>query len=178
MKKVTKTVDKMSDAELLQFARFDSIVRNNGWDPEIEKHISMSDAVDIPDAAIMIPRVMTQFVQEGVEPLLIGTSLLQRIAYTPGMQTVFPAVDVLTAREVGDGMALPIFNIHTAGGQSYGVSVKRHGLALRVNNRFIEQSTWPWMSYWMKLAGQALARHKEEKIFNFISTMGTTAFDN
>jgi hypothetical protein len=176
--KKNKTVDKMSNSELQQFVRFDSIVRNNGFDPEVERNISMADAVDIPDAAIMIPRVMTQFVQEGVEPLLIGSSLLQRIEYTPGMQTVFPAVDVLSAREVGDGMALPIFNIHMSGAQSYGVQVKRHGLALRVNNRFVEQSTWPWMSYWMKLAGQALARHKEERIFNFIGSMGTTAFDN
>lgn len=175
---MNRNVDVLSKDELLKLARFDSIVRTNGHDPESNRFVSMKDAVTIPDAAIMIPRVLTQFVQEGVEPLLIGTQLLQRIEYQPGMQTVFPAVDVLQAREVGQGQALPIFNIHTAGGQSYGVTVKRHGLALRVENRFIEQSTWPWMQYWMKLAGQALARHKEERIFNFVTAQGTVAFDN
>ena len=173
-----KTVDQMSKDELVQLARYDSIVRNNGFDPETERNMSMQDAMDLPSAAIMIPRVLTQFVQEGVEPMLVGTSLLQRIEYQPGMQTVFPAIDTLSAREVGDGMALPVFNIHMAGGQSMGLTVKRHGLALRVNNRFVEQSTWPWMQYWMRLAGYALARHKEERIFGFINSLGAVAFDN
>jgi hypothetical protein len=173
-----KTVDKMNKDELVQLARFDSIIRNNGFDPETERNMSMTDALDIPSAAIMIPRVLTQFVQEGVEPLLIGTSLLQRVEYQPGIQTVYPAIDVLQAREVGDGMALPIFNINMAGGQSFGITVKRHGLALRVNQRFIENNSYPWLSYWMRLAGAALARHKEERIFSFVSQIGALAFDN
>ena len=173
-----KTVDQMSKDELVQLARFDSIIRNNGFDPETERNIPMKDALDIPSAAIMIPRVLTQFVQEGVEPLLIGTSLLQRVEYQPGIQTVYPAIDVLQAREVGDGMALPIFNINMAGGQSFGITVKRHGLALRVNSRFIENNSYPWLSYWMRLAGNALARHKEERIFSFVSSIGALAFDN
>jgi len=101
-----KTVDQMSKDELVQLARFDSIIRNNGFDPETERNMSMTDALDLPSAAIMIPRVLTQFVQEGVEPLLVGTSLLQRVEYQPGIQTVYPAIDVLQAREVGDGMAV------------------------------------------------------------------------
>src|ERR1035441_7839670 len=85
-----KTVDKLTKDELVSLARFDSIVRNNGLDPETERNVTMTDAMDLPSAAIMIPRVLTQFVQEGVEPLLIGSSLLQRIRSEPGMQTVFP----------------------------------------------------------------------------------------
>jgi len=173
-----KTIDKMSNDERVQLARFDSIFRNNGFDPETESYLPLKDALEIQNASFMVPRVLTQFVQEGVEPFLIGTSLLQRIEYQPGMVTVMPAMDVLVAREVGDGQALPVFNVHTAGGVTQGISVQRHGLALRVNNKFIEQSAYPWMNYWMRLAGYALARHKEELIFNFISGIGTIAFDN
>ncbi len=70
---------------------------------------------------------MTQIVQEGIEPLLIGTSLLQRIEFQAGMQTVFPAIEPLRAEEAGDGMDLPIYNINIGGAQSFGVTVKRHG---------------------------------------------------
>lgn len=168
----------MSDDELLLFKRFDSIYRNNGLDPETEKDVSMKDTLDIPQASYMIPRVLSQFVQEGVEPLLIGTSLLQRLEYNPGMQTVFPALDVLSAREVGDGMALPIFNINIGGAQTYGVSVSRHGLALRVDQKFVQQSTYPWLAWWLKLAGQALARHKEQLIFSFITELGVSLYNN
>jgi hypothetical protein len=34
----------------------------------------------------MVPRAMTTIVQEGIEPMLIGTHLLQRIQYKAGMK--------------------------------------------------------------------------------------------
>jgi hypothetical protein len=81
---------------------------------------------------------MTQIVQEGIEPLLIGTSLLQRIEFQSGMQTVFPAIEPLRAEEAGDGMDLPVYNINIGGAQSFGVTVKRHGLRLKIaKTRFL-----------------------------------------
>lgn len=169
----------MTDAVVRESAeRLESIFRNNGLDPKTGKQLSMKDAMDINGAAFLIPRVLTQIVQEGVEPMLIGTSLLQKIDYVEGMQTVFPALDVLTAREVGDGMGLPIFNINIGGGQTYGVNVQRHGLMLKISERFIKNSTYPWLQLWLKLAGNALARHKEEFIFSFITGLGTVIYDN
>ena len=164
--------------ERVQLLRYDSIFRNNGYDPDSQKQLAMKDTMDLPNAAFMVPRVLSTFVQSGVEPMLIGPNLLQRIEYVPGMTTVFPAVDVLTAREAGDGGALPEFNVNVGGGQTFGVNVTRHGLALKVANRFIEQSTYPWLQWWLQLAGNALARHKEERIFSFITALGTSVFNN
>jgi len=59
----------MTDEEVKQFSRFDSIFRTNGWDPESKRQITVKDALDIQNAAFMIPRVMTQIIQEGIEPL-------------------------------------------------------------------------------------------------------------
>jgi hypothetical protein len=168
----------LQEDEVKQYRRFDSIIRNNGWDPETERHITVKDALDIQNAAFMIPRVMTQIVQEGIEPLLIGTSLLQKIDYVPGMQTVFPAIEPLHAEEIGENMGLPIYNINVAGAQTFGTTVKRHGLGLKISKRFIEESTYPWMNMWLRLAGNALARHKEEYIFNWITQMGQVVFNN
>jgi hypothetical protein len=101
---------------------------------------AMKDALDVQNAAFMIPRAMTQIVQEGIEPLLIGTSLLQRIEFQTGMQTVFPAIEPLRAEEAGDGMDLPIYNINIGGAQSFGVTVKRHGLRLKIAKRFVDET--------------------------------------
>lgn len=169
---------QMTDAELNSYRRFDSIVRGNGYDPESKKHITMKDALEIQNAAFMIPRVMTQVIQEGIEPLLIGTSLLQKIDYVAGMQTVFPFVEPLVASEVGDSMGLPIHSINIGGAATYGMTVKRHGLALKIDKKFIEESAYPWMNMWLRMAGNALARHKEEYIFNFITQLGEVVFDN
>jgi hypothetical protein len=78
----------------------------------------------------MIPRAMTQIVQEGIEPLLIGEKLLQKVKFQPGMQTVFPAIEPLRAEEAGDGMDLPIYNINIGGAQSFGVQVRGRGRRL------------------------------------------------
>ena len=179
-KLIKKTKDwavQLDKEQTLQLHNLNVIFRNNGFDAD-QEHVGMTDALDVPNAAMLIPRVLTQFVQEGVEPLLIGRNLLQRIEYVPGMQTVFPAIDQLQAREVGDGMSLPIFNISMGGGQTYGVSVKRHGLMLRIADRFVEQNSYPWINWWVKLAGAALARHGEEFIFRWITSLGTLVFDN
>src|ERR1035441_4881709 len=93
----------MTDADALNQTRLETIFRTNGFDPEVNKNVTMKDAMDVQNAAFctsiasfnknvtmkdamdvqnaafLIPRVMTQMVQEGIEPLLIGTHLLQRI---------------------------------------------------------------------------------------------------
>lgn len=168
----------LTDADVANERRLASIFRANGYDPENKRHVSMKDAMDIQNAAFLIPRVLTQIVQEGIEPLLIGASLLQKIDYVPGMQTVFPAIPPLHAEEVGDGMGLPLHDIAVAGAMTFGTTVKRHGLGLKINKRFVEESTYPWVNYWLRLAGNALARHKEEYIFTFISQLGTVIFNN
>ena len=53
--------------------------------------------LDIQNAQFMIPRALTQIVQEGIEPYLIGKNLLQRVPYKQGMMTVFPAIEPLRA---------------------------------------------------------------------------------
>ncbi|MDT8068591.1 MAG: hypothetical protein ROO76_10555 [Terriglobia bacterium] len=88
--------------------------------------------MDIQNAGFMIPRAMTTIVQEGIEPLLIGEKLMQKVQYKPGMTTIFPAIEPLRADEAGDGMDLPQYNINIGGAQSFGVQVQRHGLRLKI----------------------------------------------
>ena len=165
-------------AELKLQDRFATIFRSNGYDPETGDPMDIKDALDVQNAAFMIPRALTQIVQEGIEPMLIGTNLLQKVQYKPGMTTVFPAIEPLRADEAGDGMDLPIYNINIGGAQSFGVTVKRHGLRLKIAKRFVDESSYPWINFWLRLAGNALARHKEEYIFDFITRLGTVVFDN
>lgn len=169
---------ELTDKQVQDQERLAAIFRTNGWDPESHRNMKISDAMDVANAAFLIPRVLTQIVQEGIEPLLIGTSLLQRIDYVPGMQTVFPAIPALHAEEVGDTQGLPYYDIAIAGAATYGSHVARHGLGLKIAKRFVDESAYPWINYWLRLAGNALARHKEEFIFTFISQLGTHVFNN
>lgn len=93
------------------------------------------------------------------------------------MQTVFPAIEPLYASEAAADGSLPIVNINIAGASTYGTNVRRHGLMLKIAKQFVEESTYPWINYWLRLAGNALARHKEENIFSFITSLGVPVFD-
>ena len=140
--------------------------------------VSMKDAVALPNASIVIPHVMTQFVKEGVEPMIIGTQLLQRIQYQPGLQIQFPAIGTLYAEDAAPGQSLPEFSPDMGGQVTSEVKVGRSGLALKIFDDILRFSQYNLVAYWLRLAGQALARHKESKIFDYIVRMGTCVYDN
>lgn len=142
------------------------------------KEVSMKDALALPNATILVPHVLTQFVKEGVEPMLVGTRLLTRIQYQPGLQIQFPALGALYAEDVAPGQSLPEFQPDLGGMATNEMKVGKSGLALKIFDEIRQYNQYNLVAYWLRLAGQALARHKEKKIFNFISAMGTCAFDN
>ena len=142
------------------------------------KAVSMKDAVALPNATILIPHILTQFVKEGVEPMLVGTKLLTRIQYQPGLSIQFPALGALYAEDVAPGQSLPEFAPDLGGHSTNELKVGKSGLALKIFDEITRYNQYNLVAYWLRLAGQALARHKEKKIFNFIKAMGTTAFDN
>jgi hypothetical protein len=142
------------------------------------KAVSMKDAVALPNATILIPHILTQFVKEGVEPMLVGTRLLTRIQYQPGLSIQFPALGSLYAEDVAPGQSLPEFAPDLGGHTTNELKVGKSGLALKIFDEITRYNQYNLVAYWLKLAGQALARHKEKKIMNFIKAQGTTAFDN
>jgi len=74
------------------------------------------------------------------------------------MQTVFPAIEPLYASEAAADGSLPIVNINIAGASTYGTNVRRHGLMLKIAKQFVEESTYPWINYWLRLAGRSPGR--------------------
>ena len=145
---------------------------------DIKGKVAMKDALALENATIVIPHVMSQFVKEGVEPMLIGTSLLQRIQYEPGLQIQFPAIGALYAEDVAPGQSLPEITPDLGGQVTNEIKVGKSGLAIKLFDDMMRFSQYDLVGFWLRLSGNALARHKEKKIFEFINSMGTTIFDN
>lgn len=144
----------------------------------LQGRVKMQDALALPNATIVIPHVMSQFVKEGTEPMLIGTRLLQRIQYEPGLQIQFPAIGALYAEDVAPGQSVPEITPDMGGEVSNEVKVGKSGLAIKLFDDMLRHSQYDLVQFWLRLAGNALARHKEKKIFEFINSMGTVVFDN
>lgn len=152
--------------------------RNNGLLPTGEgKRIEVRDALATPNAAMWLPKVFSNIVKEAAEPLLVGASLLNRVEWTGGQTVTFPAVGALDAADVAEGMAYPERTAQM-GGATVTASIAKSGLAIKFTDEMLKQSQFDVMNMHLRQAGRALARHKEKKIFNYISAMGTTVFDN
>lgn len=139
--------------------------------------IKVEDALSVPNAPLLMPKVISNIVKEAQEPLLVGTSLLQRINHSYGQQITFPAVGALTAADIGEGMEYPERSLNM-GGSTVTANIGKSGVAVKVTDEMIRYSQFDVIGMHLRAAGRALARHKEVKIFNHIRALGVTAFDN
>jgi hypothetical protein len=157
-------------------AAFSYLWRNNGR-LEDGSRVKLEDALSVPNAPVLMPKVISNIVKEAAEPLLVGTSLLTRINYSYGLTITFGAVGALQAADIAEGQEYPERS-PTMGGATVTATVGKSGLAVKVTEEMIRYSQFDVIGMMLRKAGQALARHKEVKIFNHIRSLGVVVFDN
>jgi hypothetical protein len=151
---------------------------NNGkFGPGENDKVTIQDALSVPNAPLLFPKVISNIVREAVEPLLVATSLLQRINYSYGQTITFPAVGAITAADIAEGQEYPERTLQM-GGAPVTATIGKSGVAVKVTDEMIRYSQFDVIGLHLRAAGRALARHKEVKVFNYIRTMGVTVFDN
>lgn len=139
--------------------------------------VKLEDALSVPNAPMLMPKVISNIVKEAAEPLLVGTSLLQRINYSYGQTISFPSVGALQAADIAEGMEYPERSLQM-GGATVTANIGKVGLAVKVTDEMIRYSQFDVIGMHLRAAGRALARHKEVKIFNHIRSLGVPVFDN
>jgi hypothetical protein len=164
------------DLEIKDTKQFEFLWKNNGK-LEDGNRVKLQDALSVPNAPQLMPKVISNIVKEAQEPLLIGTSLLQRINYSYGQTITFPAVGALVAADIPEGGEYPERSLQT-GGATVTASIGKSGVAVKVTDEMIRYSQFDVIGMHLRAAGRALARHKEVKIFNLIRSLGTAVFDN
>lgn len=157
--------------------KFDYVFRN-GKDLDGQEW-SVQDMYSVPDAPILLPKVVSTVVREAVEPLLIGTTLLNRINYSMGQTILLPATGALSVGDldIPEGGEYPESRLEK-GGNAMIANIGKSGLAVKITEEMIRYSQVDVINMHLRAAGRALARHKEVKIFNMLSSMGVTYYDN
>jgi len=163
---------KLNDASHLQ-----GIFENGGADPVTGNHVQFEDVLNTSNAGPLMPKVITQVIKESQEPLLIGTSLLDRLSYQYGQTIVFPAIGAMVAEDIAEGEEYPEVQPQI-GGATVTATIGKSGLAFGFTEEMIRYSNWNLMNIWMREAGKAMARHKEWKIFKHLLALGVPVFDN
>jgi len=170
-----KTEQNTAEINIEDFKNYESIWRN-GRDLDGKK-VKIEDALSVPSASLLFPKVVSNIVKEAAEPLMVGTSLLQRINFSFGQTITFGAVGVLEAGDIAEGQEYPEKSL-TMGGSTVTATIGKCGLAVRVTEEMIRYSQFDIIGMHLRAAGKALARLKERKIFNMIRSSGVTIFDN
>lgn len=162
--------------EIKDAKQFEYLWRNSGK-LEDGSRVKLEDALSVPNAPILMPKVISNIVKEAQEPYLVGTTLLQRINYSYGQTITFPAVGALQAADIAEGEEYPERSLQM-GGSTVTASIGKSGVAVKVTDEMIRYSQFDVIGMHLRAAGRALARHKEVKIFDYIRRMGVPVFDN
>lgn len=143
---------------------------------------SLQEAISSTDVVKLIPKVIEGKLREAAEPEYLGTRFFNTVKVDGGNSAVYvvPVIGEVTAYEVGEGTRYreTSFDMTTIENATLEIRVKKIGVRVSITEEAISDSSWDILGINVKKMGRAMARYKEELIFNAFSTHGHTIFDN
>ena len=143
---------------------------------------TIQEALTTTDSVKLIPKVIEGKLREAAEPEYLGTRFFQQVRVDGGSSAVYviPVVGEVRAFEVGEGMKYneDTFEMNTIENSTLEIRVKKIGVKVSITEEAISDSSWDILGINVRKMGRAMARYKEEQIFNAFSTHGHIVFDN
>jgi hypothetical protein len=143
---------------------------------------NIREALTSTDTIKMIPKVIEGQLREAAEPEYLATRFMNTIHVEGGNSTVYvvPVVGELVAGEVGEGTRYneDYVDFNTIENSALEIRVKKIGVKVSITEEAISDSSWDILGINIRKMGKAMARYKEEWIFNTFSDHGHVIFDN
>lgn len=145
--------------------------------------VNVSESLTTTDAIKMVPKIIEGQLREAAEPEYLGTRFMHQVNVEGSNNSavyVIPVVGELIASEVSEGGRYneDQVEVNTIENSQLEIRVKKIGLKVSVTEEAISDSSWDIMGINIRKMGRAMARYKEEWIFNTFSSHGHTIFDN
>lgn len=141
--------------------------------------LEIKDLMTSPDVTRFLPQVVETIVKEAMEPnLVIVPNLFSEVMIDRGQRVQIGAIGSLYASEVVEGGEYKENDLQMDGGDMVAVNVKKHGLMIRVTDEMVSDNQFDVIGLWLRQAGKALARHKEQYAILMINQMGIEVFNN
>ena len=143
---------------------------------------TISDALSTPDSHLAVQRVVTEIIQEAVEPTLIGHLLVDNM-FTTERGTSQVTIRTLGSLggvdfEIAEEGEYPEIGLNRGQQNTLQAQYGKYGAKIKISEEMIQSSQWNSIDQWIRKTVQALARYKEVKIFKMIADFGTVVFDN
>lgn len=143
---------------------------------------NIREALTSTDTIKMIPKVIEGQLREAAEPEYLATRFMNTVHVEGGNSTVYviPVVGELVASEVGEGTRYneDYVDFNTIENSALEIRVKKIGVKVSITEEAISDSSWDILGINIRKMGKAMARYKEEWIFNTFSDHGHVIFDN
>lgn len=143
---------------------------------------SIQEALTTTDTVKLIPKIIEGKLREAAEPSYLGTNFFQTIHVDGGNSAVYviPVVGELVAHEVGEGGRYKedYVDFNTIENNTLEVRVKKIGTRVAITEEAVTDSSWDILGINIKKMGRAMARYKEEWIFNNFTDHGHLVFNN
>jgi hypothetical protein len=165
------------------------MIRNRGLLPDSDEKVSWkafaetispknNDLVRSSEITPLLQKSMEILIREPVEPSMIITGLYNKVQ-SKGLNTqiLAGAMGAVYAQDIQEHGTYPEVNFQIGGAVST-AWVGKCGIAASFTDEALRYSTWDIMAMNLRLMGNALVRHKEQKAVAFLKTLGTTLFDN
>lgn len=177
------TEETVNDAVIEKFndevANYRMIWDNNGLAADgIEWTIK--DMYATPDAPWMMPKIVSEQALEAIEPMLLMTELMQKVQYTMGQTLLLPATSAMSATnlDMAEGDEYPETKLAHGGASQMIANIGKVGLAVKITEEMVRYSQFDVIGMHVRAAGRTLARHKEVKAANMVTSQGVTYFNN
>ncbi len=143
---------------------------------------NIQETLTTTDTVKLIPKVIEGQLREAAEPEYLGTRFMNTVNVEGGASTVYviPVVGELVASEVSEGGRYneDYVDFNTVENTALEIRVKKIGLKVAITEEAISDSSWDILGINIRKMGKAMARYKEEWIFNTFSDHGHVVFDN
>lgn len=143
---------------------------------------SIQETLTTTDTVKLIPKVIEGKLREAAEPEYLATRFMNKIHVEGGTSAVYviPVVGELVAAEVSEGgrYTEDYVDFNTIENSTLEIRVKKIGLKVSITEEAIQDSSWDILGINIRKMGKAMARYKEEWIFNTFSDHGHIVFDN
>lgn len=164
--------------------QFEYAFRNNGVVvPETDsgntkvERVAMTDALAWSEATPAFTQTVENLVREAIEPVAVGSKLLQRINYKTGSAITLPSIGAVTAADIPEGAEYPEKQVNIGPGAQI-TTIGKSGVAVKFTDEIKRYSQYDVVGINLKAAGRALNRHKEQKIWNMVSKTGVVTHNN
>ena len=148
-----------------------------------EGRVNVRESLTTTDAVKLSPRIIEGALREASEPEYLGTKFLQTVNVEGGSNSavyVIPVVGELIASEVNEGGRYneDAVEFNTIENNQLEIRVKKIGLKVSITEEAVSDSSWDILGINIRKMCRAMARYKEEWVFNSFSSHGHVIFDN